>query len=142
MHAYLFSKFTQHFIKDLQWRLSDKFKTFRHFYKKKAQFIYNFRILLSSFFNPEWEQKCKLLQSYLTQNYDYSKNENIFCIYVPLYTNTIIHYVVRFGGTPFISIKISVQALNFEFDLPIPNGFCHNFMNSWSSSIVSIICTE
>ena len=41
-----------------------------------------------------------------------------------------MHYVVKLRGTATTTMKKSVQALNFEFDLPIPNGFCHNFMNS------------
>ena len=43
---------------------------------------------------------------------------------------TTVHYVLRFGGTPFISMEISFQALKFEFDMPIPNVFCHNFVKS------------
>ena len=52
------------------------------------------------------------------------------------------HYVVKFRGTPFISTKISFQALKFEFNLPIPNGFGHTLVERYSSSIVSIVHTE
>ena len=56
-------------------------------------------------------------------------------------TSPIVHYVLRFGGTPFISMEISFQALKFEFDMPIPNRFGHNFMEFYSSSILYFVHT-
>ena len=56
----------------------------------------------------------------------YFRNGSLLC---PL------HYVVKFRGFAFTTMKKSVQALKFEFDWPIPNISGHSFTGSYSSSV-------